>query len=81
MNEIKTKLKHILSKITGYEVDLRKNLKLTEDLHIDSIDIMCLVRTIEEEFHITIESQHCYDSTFKDTDGLEKLIIKIKSEN
>ncbi|CAL4321697.1 acyl carrier protein [Buchnera aphidicola] len=55
MNTIKKRTKKIISKILEINIlNLKENTNLKDDLKIDSLDIIEIVMTIEEEFNIEI---------------------------
>lgn len=79
LNEIKDKLKKIISKDLDIDVkveDIMSHTKLFEGgLELDSISVVNLIVLIEQEFNIILNVEDISPERFKDIDTLSQCIF------
>jgi len=72
------KLQNIIAKILDIDVDdISMNMKLIDDLGVDSLDLFQIIMELEEEFDIEISNAEA-QSIITIADAVERIKSKIK---
>lgn len=75
-NEIESKIEEILSLFVVDEVKISNKALLKEDLGLDSLSLVNLVLTLNEDFNISIKSEEISKENFYSTETLSNFISK-----
>lgn len=62
-------------------VDFSKETKLIDDEILESLDVMDLISSLEENFGIEIGMEEIIPENFNSADAIWKLVMKLKGEN
>lgn len=74
------KLMEILSNLKD-GVDFSKETKLIDNEILESLDVMDLISSLEENFEIEIGMEEIIPENFNSADAIWKLVTKLKGEN
>lgn len=73
-NEIENKIKEILSLFITDELNISNNSLLKEDLGLDSLSLVNLVLTLNDDFNINIKSEEISKENFYSVETLSNFI-------
>ena len=80
-NNIELKVKHIIAEQLSIDIDnkdiMKESFSLIDDLGADSLDIVEIIMSLEEEFDIEITD---YDITTNNTTTVENIIDLVKTK-
>ena len=81
MNNIQQRLLAIISKFYSPKTPVSLDLKLRDDLKLDSLSFTELVVACEDEFGIEIDMDHLDTQTAKSVRDLYNIIVNLVSSN
>ena len=77
---MKNKIRKILQEIRP-EFDFSEELNFIEEGMLDSFDVVTLVTTLDEKFHISIDGMDILPDNFATIDSIIELLLKNGAKN